>query len=49
MVNWDRGTSANYRIGAHGKYDLYLLADQSKTLLVHTNFLCIRGWGLTSH
>lgn len=28
-VKWDRGTKANYRIGAHNKYDLYLLANQT--------------------
>lgn len=29
MVEWDKGEIgiANYRVGAHGKYDLYLLAD----------------------
>lgn len=29
-VKWDRGIRANYRVGAHGKYDLYLLPDQNR-------------------
>ena len=27
-VRWDSGRRVNYRVGAHGKYDLYLLKDQ---------------------